>query len=156
YALRKSRGVDLGNNNYQRLSHRLTFELIDCVADFSGAFIKLLRDRSFHLALHYLELTARTFGTYFLKPFFEKMDLRTFRSKLRKVRTPEKFADRVTALLNCGDRFLKFSLSEENGGLRPRIHHQDVGPKLLQRPGKLVTLSVGIDKVEEIEVALCV
>src|SRR5947199_1607932 len=52
------------------------------------------------------------------------------------------------------DRFWKFSLPQENGSLGPRVHHQDVGPKLLERPGKFVALGVSIDKIEELEIAL--
>ena len=55
-----------------------------------------------------------------------------------------------------GDRFRKFSLPEKNGSLRTRVHHQDVGTKLLERPGKFIALGVSIDKVEELEVTLSV
>src|SRR6267143_815634 len=130
------------------------FELIDGVAQFGGAFVEFLRDRGFHFALHQLEFGARTFGADFIEPFFQEMDLGTFRGQLGEVRFLKELGNRVAPAPDLGDRFRKFSLPEENGSLGPGVHHQDVGTKLLERPGKLVALSVSIDKIEELEIAL--
>ena len=66
----------------------------------------------------------------------------------------KEFGDQVAPALNLSDRIRKFSQSEENGSLGPGVHHQHVGTKLLEGPGKLVPLGVGIDKVEELEITL--
>jgi len=61
------------------------FQLIDFVAQLGGAFVEFFRDRSFHFALHDLELGARTFRADFIEPFLKEMDLGTFRSQFGKV-----------------------------------------------------------------------
>src|SRR5207253_8068163 len=66
----------------------------------------------------------------------------------------KEFGDRVATAANLGDRFRKFPLPQENGRLGARVHHQHVGTKLLERPGKVVPFGVGIDKVEELEIPL--
>ena len=129
-------------------------ELLNRVAKFGRALVEFFRDRGFHLALHDLEFGTRTFGAHFIEPFLKEMDLGTFRGQLGKVRFLKEFADRVAPAANLGDRFRKFPLPEENGSLGARIHHQYVGTKLLERPGKLVALRVGIDKIEKIEITL--
>src|SRR5437667_24071 len=82
------------------------------------------------------------------------MDLRTVRGQLVEVRFLKEFGDQVAPALNLSDRIRKSSLSEKNGGLGAGVHHQHVGTKLLEGPGKLVPLGVGIDEVEELEITL--
>ena len=66
----------------------------------------------------------------------------------------KEFGDRVAPASDLDDRFRKFSLPEKNGSLGPGVHHQHVGTKLLEGPGKFVALGVSIDKIEEFEIAL--
>jgi hypothetical protein len=130
------------------------FQLVDGVAQFGRAFVKFSRDRGFHFALHDLELGARTFGADFIEPFLQEMDLGAFPRELGKIRFLKEFDDRITPAPNLNDRFRKSPLREKNGSFGAGVHHQDVGTKLLERPGKLVALSVGIDKIEELEITL--
>ena len=130
------------------------FQLIDGVAQFGRAFIEFFRDRGCHFALHDLKLGARTFGADFIEPFLQEMDLGTFRRQLGKIRFLKEFGDRITPAPNLNDRFRKSPLREENGSFGAGVHHQNVGTKLLEGPGKLVALSVGIDKIEELEITL--
>src|ERR1700737_3865711 len=129
-------------------------ELLNRVAKFGRALVEFFRDRGFHLALHDLKFGTRTFGAHFIEPFLEEMDLGTFCGQLGKVRFLKEFGNRVASAADLDDRFWKFSLPEENGSLGARVHHQHVWTKLLERPGKLVALSVRIDKIEEIEITL--
>ena len=140
-----------------RVSARFSrFQLVDGVAQFGGALVEFLGDRGFHFALHDLEFRAGTFGADFIEPFLKEMDLRTFRGQLGKVRFLKEFNDGVAPAPDLGDRVGKFSLPEENGSLGPGVHHQDVGAKLLERPGKFVALGVSIDKIEELEITLSI
>src|SRR5207237_1958072 len=66
----------------------------------------------------------------------------------------KELCDCVASSSELDDSFLKFSLREKNGSLGPGVHHQHVGTKLLEGPGKFVVLGVSIDKIEELEIAL--
>ena len=68
----------------------------------------------------------------------------------------KKIRNSVTSALDFGHGFAKFPLTEKNGGLGARIHHEHVRPELLQAPRKLLAISVLGDKSEKIEIALCV
>src|SRR5205085_1418889 len=58
------------------------------------------------------------------------------------------------AALNLGYGLGKFSLSQKDGRFGARIHHEHVGPELLQAPGKLLAVGVLGDKSKKIEIAL--
>src|SRR6266702_172729 len=138
-----------------RISARFSrFQLVDGVAQFRGAFVEFFRDRSFHFSLHDLELGARTFGADFVEPLLEEMALGTFRGQLGEVRFLKELHNGIAPAPDLGDRVRKSSLPQENGSLGPGVHHQDVGTKLLERPGKFVALGVSIDKIEELEITL--
>jgi len=68
----------------------------------------------------------------------------------------KKIRDSVAPALDFGHGVAKFTLAKKNGGLGARIHHEHVGPELLQAPRELFTISVLGDKSEKIEIALCV
>src|SRR5204863_8252029 len=68
-----------------RLSWLLRLQHLDGVAQFRRAFIKLFRNRGFHLTLHDFQFRARTFRFHFLEPFLEKCDLRALRYEFGKI-----------------------------------------------------------------------
>src|SRR5947209_18932309 len=68
----------------------------------------------------------------------------------------KKIRNSVTSALDFGHGFAKFPLTEKNGGLGARIHHEHVRPELLQAPRKLLAITVLGDKSENIDIPQCV
>ena len=66
----------------------------------------------------------------------------------------EEFLDRVAALFDLAHGVAKLAVAEEDRSLGARVHHQDVGTKLLEAPDQILAIGVFGDKVEEVEVAL--
>src|SRR6185437_1706488 len=116
--------------------------------------VKFLRDRCFHFALHDLQLRERAFRFYFIKPFVKKRDLSAFGNQLRKVRLLQKIHNRFATALNFRYGVGKFSLSKKDGSLGARIHHEHVGSKLLQTPGKILAIRVIVNESKKIEIPL--
>src|SRR5215471_15315172 len=135
-----------------RLPPLLRLEQLDCIAQLGGPLVKFLGNSRFHFALHDLQLRERAFGPYFLKPFIEKRDLRAFGYQLRKVRLLQKIHNRFATALNFRNGVGKFSLSQKDGSLGTRIHHEYVRPKLLQTPGEIIAIRVVVDESKKIEI----
>src|SRR5438552_8927041 len=53
----------------------LRLQQLDGVTQFRSTLVEFLCNRSFHLALHDLQLRERTLRFHFLEPFVEKCDL---------------------------------------------------------------------------------
>src|SRR5436309_10147585 len=132
----------------------LRLEQLDGVTQFRSTLVEFLCNRSFHLALHDLQLRKRTLRLHFLEPFVEKRDLRAFRHQLRKIGLLQEVHNRLATALDLGYGLGKFSLAEKNGCLGARIHHEHVRPELLQAPGKLLPVVVLGDEREKVEIAL--
>src|SRR5438876_11728377 len=66
----------------------------------------------------------------------------------------KKIRNSVTSALDFGHGFAKFPLTEKNGRLGARIHHEHVRPELLQAPRKILAISVFVDESEQVEIPL--
>src|SRR2546430_15461020 len=129
---------------------------LDRVAQLRGAFVKLLCNRSLHLALHDLQFGKRALCFHFLKPFLEKCDLGALRYQFRKVWLLQEFRDCITAVLNFAYGFGKLPWPKKNRRLAARVHHEHVSSELLEAPGKFLAIRVLGNKREKIEIALCI
>src|SRR5438477_8083437 len=126
------------------------------VAQFRGAFVELARYRAFHLTLHNLELSQRPLGPYFIEPLFEESDFTALTGQLGEVGMLEGFDDCVATLLDFTHAVSKLAFAQEDRRLRPCVHHQHIGSKLLKIPDNLLPLAMLVDKSEEIEISLSV
>ena len=68
----------------------------------------------------------------------------------------KEFLDGIASPFDLTHGVAEPAFTEKNGSLGPRIHHEDVGPELLETPDQLVTVGMLGDEGKEIEVALCV
>jgi len=91
-------------------------------------------------------LERGTLGGDFLQPIVQEMDLGAFRRQLGEVRALKNSKNRTASAFDLADRFLKknFPCHRESMDALARVfHHQDIGAKLLERPGELGRVGCG-------------
>ena len=74
--------------------------------------------------------------------------------ELGETRLLKEFGDGVAAALDLLHGFGEFSFAEKDRSLGARVHHEDVGTKLLEAPDDVFAFGMRDDKVKKIEVAL--
>src|SRR5689334_14907983 len=129
-------------------------EIAQLIADFGRFFVIFATDGFVEVHFELLALAQRAFGGHIFQPMLQRLDFRALFKQVGAGIFLVKFANLLDAGFDFRHGSGEIVFGQAQGRLGAGLDHEDLGPKLLQRPDQLVGIGVFLDKIEYLEVAI--
>ena len=119
-----------------------------------GLLVFLVADGFVEGGFEFFALGERAFGVDFLEPGFEGLDFAALIEHVVAFVIAIELADFLEAFFDEPDDFVVIVALESGGAAGADAHHEELGAKLLEGPGKLLGAGVFLDEVKHTEIAV--